>query len=156
MKKAILYRLCGLGAVPKRVLPVLEQEGVFVLDEGMSEWFITNHVNGPGKRYRHRSEGFSGCLAVTKERGVCYTSLKRQIRISIKDPKVTQLYVEVPKEHRLSVSFQSSPFQEGWESVIEFRFDTEKALLFRDALVSIGAQPGTAPGSHSVALHPRH
>jgi hypothetical protein len=36
--------------------------------------------------------------------------------------------------------------------VIEFRFGTEKALLFRDALVSIGAQPGTAPGAHSVAL----
>lgn len=152
MKKGFLYRLFGFGSVPKQLLPVLQQEGIVVIDEGMGGWFITKYVNGPRKRYRHRSEGFSGCLAVTKERVVCYTYWKRQINISVKDPKIPELYVDVPKEKKLSISFESSIFREGWEGVIEFSFHTEKALLFRDALLSIGAQQGTAPDDHSAAL----
>lgn len=94
--------------------------------------------------YRHRTEGFSGCLVVTKERVVCYTYGKRQINISVEDPRVVNLYVDTPEEQRLCLSFESSNFREGWEGVMELRFKTEKALLFRDTLVSIGAQQGTA------------
>lgn len=149
MKKTILYRLFRLGSVPKKLLSALEQEGIVVLDEGMGGRFVTKHVDGPGKRYRHRSEGFSGFLAVTKERVVCYTYWKRQINISVEDPKASNLYVDVSEEQRLSVSFESSVFRKGWEGVIEFQFNTEKALLFRDALVSIGAQQGTAPNART-------
>jgi hypothetical protein len=144
VKKTLLHRLFGIGSIPRKLRPVLEKEGIVVSDEGIGGWFVTKHVNGPGKRYRHRSEGFTGCFAITKERVVCYTYWKRQINISIKDPKIPDLYVDVPKEQRLSVSFESSAFREGWEGVIEFRFDTEKAHLFRNALVSIGAQQGAA------------
>ena len=144
MKKTILYRLLGLGSVPRKLLPVLEKEGIIVLDEGMGGWFITKHVNGPGKRYRYRSEGFSGCLVITKARVVCYTYWKRQISISVEDPKISQLYVDVPEKQRLSVSFESSTFRKGWRGVMEFRFNTEKASSFRDALVSIGVQQGVA------------
>jgi hypothetical protein len=154
MKKTLLYRLFGVGAFPKQLLPVLEQEGIVVIDQGMGGRFIAEHVNGPGKRYCHRSEGFSGCLAVTKKRVVCYTYSKRQINISVKDPEISELYVDVPQEQKLSVSFESSIFLAGWEGVIELRFHTEKAQLFRDALISIGAQHGTAAGAinHEVEL----
>jgi hypothetical protein len=144
MKKTILYRLFGFGSVPKKLLPVLEQEGIVVLDEGMGAWMVTKHVDGPGKRYRQRSEGSSACLAVTRARVVCYTYGKRQINISVKDPKMSKLFVDTPREQELCLSFESSDFQEGWRGVIEFRFNTDKALLFRDALVAIGAQQGTA------------
>jgi hypothetical protein len=49
----------------------------------MGGWFVTKHVDAPDKRYRHRSEGFSGFLAVSKARAVCYTFGKRQINISV-------------------------------------------------------------------------
>lgn len=84
MKKTILYRFLRLGPVPKKLLPVLEKEGIIVLDEGMGGWFVTKHVNGPGKRYRYRSEGFSGCLVITKVRLVCYTYWKRQINYQLR------------------------------------------------------------------------
>ncbi len=144
MEKTILYRLFGVGSVPKKLLPVLEREGVVVLDEGIGGWFVTKHVNGPGKRYRHRTERFSGCLAVTKARLVCYTYGKRQINISVEDPKMANLYVDTPNEQKLCLSFESSNFREGWHGVIEFRFATDKAYSFREALVTIGAQQGTA------------
>lgn len=144
MKKTILYRLFGFGSVPKKIRPVLEQEGFVVLDEGIGGWFVTKNVKGPGRRYRYRTEGFSGCLAVTKVRVICYTYGKRQINISVEDPKIANLYVDTPEEQKLCLSFESSNFREEWEGVIEFRFNTEKALLFRDALITIGAQQGTS------------
>ncbi|MBK1732308.1 hypothetical protein [Thiococcus pfennigii] len=149
MKKTLLYRLLGLGSVPKKLLPLLEQEGIVVYDEGMSGWFIAKHVNGPGKRYRHRSEGFSGCLVVTKERLICYTYGKRQINISFEDPKIANLYVDIPKEEKLCLSFESSDFQEAWNGLIEFRFNTTKAHQFREALIEIGVQQGAAPDPRS-------
>jgi hypothetical protein len=150
MKKTILYRLFGCGSVPKKLLPALLQEGVVVLDQGMEGWFITKRVDAPGKRYRHRSEGFSGCLAVTKARLVCYTYKKRQINISVKDPRMANLYVDISNEQKLCLSFESSDFREGWQGVMEFRFSTDKALLFRDALVAIGAQQGTATNARKT------
>jgi hypothetical protein len=141
MKKTILYRLFGYGSVPKKLRPVLENEGVVVLDEGVGGWFVTKHVNGPGKRYRDRTEGFTGCLVVTKARVVCYTYGKRQINISVGDPKIAHLYVDTPTEQKLCLSYESSELREGWLGVVEFRFNTDKARKFRDALVAIGAQP---------------
>lgn len=66
MKKTILYRLFGLGSVPRKLRPVLEQEGMVVFDEGVRGSFVTKHVNGPGKRYRRSGrlsmlDIFSGC-----------------------------------------------------------------------------------------------
>jgi hypothetical protein len=144
MKKTILYRLLGLGAVPKPLRPALAQEDIIVLDEGIGGWFIAKHVNGPGKRYRHHSEGFSGCLAITKARVICYTFGKRQINLSVADPNMAKLYVDTPEPNQLSLAFESADFREGWLGVIEFRFNTEKAARFREALVAFGAQPGTA------------
>ena len=144
MKKTILYRLFGLGAIPRRVRPVLEKEGVLVLDEGMGGWFITRNVKAPGKRYVRRSEGFSGSLAVTKKRIVCFTYWKRQMNISVDDSKLSSLYVNTSNEQTLSISFASSDFRKAWQGVIEFRFTTEKARRFQEVLTTLGARPGTA------------
>jgi hypothetical protein len=140
MKKTLLYKLFGLGRIPRQLRPLLESEGIVVADEGIGGWFITKHVNGPGRRYRNRAEGFSGCLVVTKKRILCYTYWKRQINISVDDPKVSVLQVTLLKAETLSIAFESSVFREEWSGVIEFRFNTERAQLFHDTLRSIGAR----------------
>jgi hypothetical protein len=144
VKKALSYRLFGLGSVPKRVRPVLEKEGIVVWDEGMKGHFITKDLKAPGRRSIHRSEGFSGWLAITQQRILCYTYRKRQINISIDDPKLSELFVCTPDPQTLSLSFESSVFREGWQGVVEFRFQAEKALQFADVLGSLGARHGAA------------
>jgi hypothetical protein len=124
---------------------VLEREGIVILDEGIGGWFVSKRVTGPGKRYHHRIEGFSGCLAVTKTRVVCYTYWRRQINISVEDPRIAHLFVDAPTEEKLYISFESSSFRDGWQGVVEFRFRTEKARLFLEALTAIGATQGTVP-----------
>ncbi len=150
VKKTLLYRLFGLGSVPKKLLPLLEREGIVVSDEGMGGSFVATHVDAPGKRYRHRSEGFSASLVVTNERVVCHTYGKRQINISVEDPKISGLFVDLVDEGKLSLSFESSDFRDGWSGVLEFRFNTDQAHQFREALINHGARQGTAPGSRSA------
>lgn len=151
MKKTLPYRLFGLGRIPRQLRPMIESEGIVVADEAIGGWFITKHVNGPGRRYRNRAEGFSGCLVVTKQRIFCNTYWKRQINISVDDPKISALHVSLPKAETLSIAFESSVFRENWAGVIEYRFNTERARLFHDTLISIGArgsasEPPQRPG----------
>jgi len=155
MKKAFLYRLFGIGSIPKKIRPVLEQEGIVLSDEGMSGWFITKNVKGPGKRYMHRREGFSGWLVITKKRILCYTYWKRQINISVDDPRLSKLYTDVTDQHKLSVAFESSVFRDGWEGVIEYRFKTDKVIQFQDALISLGVQKGFPKGTDQKVIHDR-
>ena len=152
MNKTVLYRLFKIGGIPKKMSPVLAAEGIEVSDEGIGGWFVTKKVKGPGKRYINRTEGFSGCLVVTGKRIVCFTYGKRQINISVEDPKISEIFVNIPKEKTLSISFESSRFRDGWAGVIEFLFKTEKAQQFHDALIGIGAQQGIAHGGDSAAL----
>jgi hypothetical protein len=140
MKKSFLYRLFKLGAIPNKVHPILEHEGIVISDEGMTGWFITKNVKGPGKRYRYRKEGFSGWIAVTNKRILCYTYKKRQINISVEDPRINSIHVGTPSADTLSISFESSVFREGWEGQIEFRFKTEKARQFYQVLSTIFTQ----------------
>ena len=155
MNKTILYRLFKIGGIPKRIGPVLAAEGIEVCDEGIGGWFVTKNVKGPGKRYIKRREGFSGCLAVTGKRVICFTYGKRQINISVEDPKISEIFVSIPKAETLSISFESSRFRDGWAGVMEFRFKTEKAQQFHEALTAIGAQQGIAPGGKSDPLDRR-
>lgn len=138
MQKTLLYKLFGIGSIPKKIRPAIEAEQIVVADEGIGGWFITKRVKGPGKRYRNRAEGFSGCLVITKKRVLCYTYWKRQINISVDGPGISQFSVWLPKAGKLSISFESSAVNKQWAGVVEFRFKTAKAQLFHDALTAIG------------------
>ena len=140
MKKTILFRLFGIGGIPGKFRPALDAEGIRVVDEGMSGRMISRNVRGPGKWSVQRSEGFSGSLVVTEKRILCFTYGKRQINLSTDDPKVSELCVNLPGENTLSISFESGLFREGWSGRIEYRFNTDKAFQFRDALLAVGAR----------------
>jgi hypothetical protein len=75
---------------------------------------------------------------------VCYTYGRRQINISVEEPRLAHLYVDAPTEQKLCLSFESSNFREGWQGAIVFRFATDKAFAFRNALLAMGAQQGSA------------
>jgi hypothetical protein len=142
MKKAMSYRLFGLGAVPKKVRPLLKQEGILLEDEGIPGWFLARNVRSPGRRYIRCSEGFSGCLVITQKRVLCYTYGKRQIHIENDDFAITKLHVSAPDHRTLSIRFESSDFRKGWEGEIEFRFRTKKTLAFCQKFRELGAAGG--------------
>jgi len=140
MGHTLLYRLFKIGCIPKKLRPVLEAEGMVVVDEGIGGWVITKNVKGPGKRFRHRLEGFSGFLAITKKRAIAYTYWKRQINSSVEDPRISALYVNLSSPQSIVLSFESSKFSDDWQGIIKLRFKTSKAQKFYDVLMDIGAQ----------------
>ena len=144
MKKALSYRLFGLGRIPARLRPLIEAEGVVVADEGMPGRFVADRVDGPGRRYRGRTAGFSGFLVITGKRVLAYSYGKRQVSIGVDDPRFRELFVRLPDPATLAISFESSVFRDDWAGVIEFRFGTDKAPRFHDALIAIGASQGRA------------
>jgi len=150
VKKTLLYTLFRLGAIPRRLLPILQCEGIVVADEGIAGRLITKNVRGPGTRYLDRSEGFSGCLVITTKRVVCFTYRKRQINIAVGDSRMSAFCVSLPDDETLSLSFESSVFRNQWEGIVEFEFETQKARQFRDALKSVGAREGSAADAGSL------
>lgn len=147
MRKTILYRLFKIGGIPKKLRPVLEAEKIILFDEGIGGWFITRNLKAPGKRFKYRREGFSGFLAITKKRIIAYTFWKRQINISVEDPKISELFVQIVTPQSISISFESSVFNRGWQGAIELRFNTSRAPKFYEVLRHIGVSQGAAPGA---------
>lgn len=150
MKKALLYHLFKLGAIPKKARPILEAEGILLADEGIGGWFISKNFKSPRRRCLYRKEGFSGCLILTKKRLLCYTYAKRQINIAIDDSKLSQLFIGLPKPEVLSLSFDAALFQENCSGILEFQFHTEKAPSFFEAFKQLGLSLGTPRSSSSA------
>lgn len=67
------------------------------------------------------------------------------------DPRLSELYVNATDRQKLSISFESSVFRDGWDGVIEYRFKTDKAIQFQDALMSLGVQKCFASDAGSNA-----
>jgi len=145
MKKNLLYRLFGIGGVPMKIRPVLEEEGIVLADEGIAGTLVMRNIKGPGRRFIHRREGFLGCLLVTSRRLLACSFGKRQINIALDDPRLGDIYLRQTGFDRLAISFEAAHFREGWQGVMEFRFKTEKASDFNDKLLSLGLSKGTAP-----------
>ena len=49
MRKSLLYTLFRLGRVPKQALPVLEAEGIVLLDEGLRGSVTLRKYRAPGR-----------------------------------------------------------------------------------------------------------
>ena len=143
MKKNLLYRLFGVGAIAEKYRSGLEQEDIVVADEGIGGSLTMRNVKGPSRRYSYKKTLFTGWLVVTKKRVVCYAFGFRQIDIPVSDARIAQLHVENPNENILTISFEASTFRPNWSGHMQFKFKTDKAADFNKTLEDIGATPGT-------------
>ena len=94
MKKSILLRLFGLGAIPKQLRPTLDMEDIVIAQEGISVWFVGKNVKGPGRRYINKHRWFPGCLVVTKKRIASFAFRKKEIiNISAENFKKGEIFL---------------------------------------------------------------
>lgn len=134
MGKTLLYRLFGLGKLPKRILPDLEQEGIVLLDEGISGSVTLRNFRAPGKRYSWRRSWFSGSLVLTGSRFAAFSFSKPIINVPLGDDRLNGLRRSLEGESALCVHFDPSAFHEGWSGSVECRFSTPQARLFFEQL----------------------
>ncbi len=137
MKKTLLYRLFRIGGIPGMLRLALEAEQILLCDEGIGGWLITQDLKAPGKHFKHRREGFSGFLALTRRRLIACGYGKRLINVPIGGRGFSDIRCELVAPESIELSFDAAEFQGDWNGMITLRFNTPKAEQFRASLAGL-------------------
>ncbi len=132
MEKTILYRLFGIGRIPKDHRAVLESEGLVLFDEGIGGSVILRKFKAPGRRHSWRKSWFSGSVAFTNKRVIAFAYSRQIINVPFDDPRVERLNCTAEDDTCLYFSFESGDFSDDMSGTVEVRFRTPHARLFAE------------------------
>ena len=134
MAKTFLYRLFGVGRIPRQWRTMLESEGLVLADEGIAGSVTYRDFRAPGKRFTWRKVAFSGSIALTKTRLLALHYANPAINIPLDDKRFEQLRISVEGEQTLLVAFDPSLFHDDWSGTMEYRFRTSQAQTLFETL----------------------
>lgn len=128
MKKSLFYRLFGLGKVPNKYRSILEEEGVKLLDEGISGSITFKKFKAPGRYHSWKRSWFIGSLVITEKTFAAFSLVKPLVYVPFQHKRFEELYCTFEKENTLLITYDASAFNDKWSGTIECRFKTSKAL----------------------------
>ena len=134
MAKTFLYRLFGVGRIPRQWRMMLESEGLVLVDEGIAGSVTYSDFRAPGKRFPWRKVAFSGSIALTKTRLLALHYANPAINIPLDDERSGQLRISLEGEGTLLAAFDPSLFHDDWSGTMEYRFRTSQARTFFETL----------------------
>lgn len=126
MPKSFLYRLFGLGRIPKLLNDTLHIEGIVVSDEGVPGSVTYRDFRAPGKYFSRKKQGFVGSVVITNVRLVALMYSSFAVNVPFTDERIRQLQISVEGD-RLLIAFDPKLFHDNWSGTIEYRFRTDKA-----------------------------
>jgi len=126
MAKSLLYRLFGVGKIPKLLGDTLRIEGIVVSDEGISGSVTYRDFRAPGKYFSWRKQAFTGSVVVTNVRLVALMYANFAVNIPFTDERIRKLQISVEGADGLLIVFDPSLFHDNWSGTIEYRFRTEQ------------------------------
>ena len=124
--KSLLYRVFGLGKIPKLLNDTLQIEGVIVADEGISASVTYRDFHAPGKYFFRKKQAFVGSVIVTNVRLVALMYGSYVVNVPFTDDRIRQLQITVDGD-RLLIAFDPKLFHDNWSGTIEYRYRTEQA-----------------------------
>ncbi len=130
MAKSLLFRLFGVGKLPRRVRSSLEAEGIRTVDEGIGGSVTYRDFKTPRKRFGWRRVWFTGSVAATRKRFVACAFGREVVNIPYDDPRLKKMSAQVEPGSVLVVAFAAQDFQSAMSGRVEMRFRTEKAREF--------------------------
>ena len=101
MAKTLMYRLFGLGKIPKHAMSILETEGIVYQDEGIPASIGFRNFRAPGRRSGYRRSWFSGSIVLTELHFLAFCGTKTMIGISWDDEKLGALSCTMDEKSRL-------------------------------------------------------
>ena len=126
MPKSVLYRLFGLGKIPKLLNDTLHIEGIVIADEGVPGSVTYRDFRAPGKYSSWRKQAFIGSVIVTNVRLVALMYSNFAINVPFTDKRIRQLQISVEGD-RLLIALDANLFHDDWSGTIEYRFRTPQA-----------------------------
>lgn len=73
MKKALFYKLFGVGKLPANIIQGLDGEGMLLFDEGLNGSVTYRNFHRPGKSAGYQRVGLGASIAVTIKRLAAYS-----------------------------------------------------------------------------------
>ena len=128
MAKSLLYRLFGVGKIPKLLGDTLRIEGIVVSDEGIPGSVTYRDFRAPGKYFSWKKQAFTGSVVVTNIRLVALIYSNFAVNVPFTDERIRKLQISIEGDDRLLIVFDPSLFHDNWSGTIEYRFHTRLAL----------------------------
>ncbi|HEX3084843.1 MAG TPA: hypothetical protein VHP99_10000 [Pyrinomonadaceae bacterium] len=126
MAKSLLFRLFGVGRIPKLLSDRLRMEGIVIADEGVSGSVTYRNFHAPGRYSSWRKQAFIGSVVVTNIRLVALISGRFAVDVPFSDKRIRQLQISRERD-RLVIAFDASLFHDDWSGTIEYRYQTSQA-----------------------------
>src|SRR4051812_21042180 len=126
MAKALLYRLFGVGRIPKLIGDRLRMEGIVIADEGIPGSVTDRDFRAPGRYSSWRKQAFIGSVVVTNIRLVALMSSRFVVDVPFTDERIRQLQISRDRD-RLLIALDAGLFHDDWSGAIEYRFQTSQA-----------------------------
>ncbi len=136
MAKTLLYRMFGLGKIPRRKLPALEDEGILFAEEGVGGSVTYEKWWGAGRATRWRRSSFSGSVVLTRTRFGVYGYLCTLFEIPAKMAHDGTLQCDVEESGRVVLSANGSDLNPKWRGTITFRLRLDEPEEFLASLRS--------------------
>ncbi len=127
MSKTLLYRLFGLGGIPRDAEVQIQKEGVVLQDEGVAGSVTFKKYRAPGKYYGWKRSWFSGSVVLTRQHFLAFRYSQPIIGVSWDDEKIKELDVRLDNENTLRVTFDVAAFHQNAAGEIVVRFSTPLA-----------------------------
>ncbi|MCF8128334.1 MAG: hypothetical protein K9N10_07445 [Deltaproteobacteria bacterium] len=134
MRKSILYTLFGMGRLPKGMAPILQGEGIVLLDEGIPGSVTLRNFRAPGRIHGYKKTLFAGSLVVTGLRFAAFSFSRPVVNVPLRDPRLDFLDIRVDRKEALIVKFDAHSFHEEWNGTVECRFASSIADSFAERL----------------------
>src|SRR5260370_11831927 len=110
MAKTLLYRLLGVGKIPRQLSATLQSEGIVLLDEGIAASVTYLDFRSPGRRSNWRRKWFTGSIALTQVRLVALQYSNTPINVPVDDERMRSIRFSLEGHTTLFVPFNPPLF----------------------------------------------
>ncbi|MFT3743629.1 MAG: hypothetical protein QM785_04965 [Pyrinomonadaceae bacterium] len=139
MKKALLYRLFGVGKLPPAAAQALASEDIVLSDEGIRSSLTYRNFRSPGRISSYRKVGLITSMAVTSKRLAAFSGTNAIIDVELTDPRIKQISLSIEPNGALLAAFDASLFHDDWSGDLEYRFKTPLSKQIIDQ-IGIGSR----------------
>lgn len=133
----LLYRWFRLGGIPKAMRPILEDEGIVLLDEGVSGSVGYRNFRAPGKRYGRRRSGVVAALVITELRFAVFAFGNPLVNLPLERAMLDLLHLDIDGRGRLTLEFDAATFNPEWSGTVSARLASERARGFLRRLQAV-------------------
>jgi hypothetical protein len=135
MVKSLLFRVFGIGRIPKELAVMMQSEGVLLMDEGIRGSTTYRSTKGLGKYFRSGGGWIpprkSAAIVLTELRLLALMNSIPVINLPFADERIRLLQFSMEGPDRLCISFDPALFHDPQSHIVEHRFrEHETSFLF--------------------------